>query len=109
MFTKLFKKSHDPYELGGRWYKISVHRNGDSLELAHSDLPDLDATLGGTLLFVFPLSYRIVDYQVVYTTLSSGTTVSGTPGIRLIDDGRQAISLSVSRLNDFDIYVYLIK
>lgn len=38
MFTKLFKKSHDPYELGGRWYKISIDADREDFSIISSDI-----------------------------------------------------------------------
>jgi hypothetical protein len=38
MFTKLFKKSNDPYELGGRWYKISINADRDDFSIISSDI-----------------------------------------------------------------------
>ena len=40
MFTDLFKKSHDPYDLGGRWYKMRL-KNDESASIIISDIPEL--------------------------------------------------------------------
>lgn len=39
MFTKLFNKSHDPYELKGRWYKMTISAGEDSETVIESDIP----------------------------------------------------------------------
>lgn len=42
MFTKLFSKSHDPYEMKGRWYKISVTPSETGYEFINTDIPVVD-------------------------------------------------------------------
>lgn len=42
MFTKLFGKSHDPYEMKGRWYKISVTPSETGYEFITTDIPVVD-------------------------------------------------------------------
>ena len=42
MFTQIFSKSHNPYELKGRWYKISVDVDGSDFSLISSDIPQYD-------------------------------------------------------------------
>ena len=42
MFTKLFSKSHDPYEMKGRWYKISVTPSEVGFEFITTDIPVID-------------------------------------------------------------------
>ena len=43
MFTDLFKKSHDPYDLGGRWYRMQLHNESESgvASVISSDIPEL--------------------------------------------------------------------
>lgn len=49
MFTQIFSKSHNPYELKGRWYKLSVEYDGINYKLISSDIPIKDPVTSGTL------------------------------------------------------------
>lgn len=43
MFTDLFKKSHDPYDLGGRWYKMRIQNESENITVISSDIPEVPA------------------------------------------------------------------
>ena len=43
MFTDLFKKSHDPYDLGGRWYKMRIQNESENITVISSDIPKVPA------------------------------------------------------------------
>lgn len=42
MFTNLFSKSHDHYEMKGRWYKISLTPSEVGFEFITTDIPVID-------------------------------------------------------------------
>lgn len=42
LFNKLFTKSHEPYDLKGRWYKISISIDAQGMIFNHPDIPVID-------------------------------------------------------------------
>ncbi len=106
MFTKLFKKSHDPYELGGRWYKIRV--SSDSV-IIKSDIEGV--SISGTHV-VLPAGYKIIAFNVVYkSTPTKASNFPQTSGVEA--SGQQFISfVSATLLQSltpyFDLYIYCI-
>lgn len=104
MFTKLFKKSHDPYELGGRWYKIRV--NSDSTVV--SDLEGV--TLSGSMLKM-PTGYRIMRFDTLFK--STPTQSTNFPSQHGTDaDGHDIIQITSSHVARWtpylEIYVYCV-
>ena len=106
MFTKLFKKSHDPYELGGRWYKIRVSSGSAIIE---SDIEGV--TINGTHL-VLPAGYFINTFTVVY----KGTPTKSSlfpQNIGVESSGQHYVSFTTSTLLQslppyIDLYIHCI-
>lgn len=109
MFTKLFKKSHDPYELGGRWYRIK----STPTRILESDL-EIDFTgSSSSVQYILPAGYKVMEVNVLYEFAPGGTSpVNVSPSIRIMPDGRQGFySTTVSKFvgEYFEIYMYAVK
>jgi len=99
MFTKLFKKSHDPYELGGRWYKVVVDK--PNAKVIESDLPEFTIVSASASYIDFSLPYEVIDCFVKKTTfISSASATSilarGSTGITSIKNGNYRIQSGTS-------------
>lgn len=123
MFTKLFKKSHDPYELGGRWYKIRVSFIGGNISVIKSDIqqspddpgPDLSylayyAHYEDTIYEVGILNGLVIDYIV--DPLDDGTVVLDDirSTVRSITGKRYSL-ISIpenSAIGTVDLYMYIV-
>lgn len=115
MFTKLFTRSHFPYELKGRWYKLTVSADEDTgyLSVIKSDIPvfDEDAPAFGYSVednILFVMNGYVLDYTYI--------ALSGSPGrfawTNAVDPDIGALS-SIPIENAFgalfDLYLYIVK
>lgn len=89
MFTQIFSKSHNPYELKGRWYKLSVEYNGAIYRLVSSDIPTVTPVPGeplhidGPAMLFFPVdphtgvfNLDIIDIVCHLKTTENDKTIS---------------------------------
>lgn len=121
MFTKLFKKSHDPYELGGRWYKISIDVDRSDFSIISSDIPKYewgDSVFGiglafesGELTFIncdvleiIPVLKSVTEGVCDYPAAYSG----GYDGFKYYNFNLSTFTRSGSVVGTIDIYVYAI-
>jgi len=108
MFTKLFKKSHDPYELGGRWYKVTVSSAGAILA------SDIEGVTIASSRINLPLPYKIIDNFIVYDGIPTRDITFGRGSGVGQTGGKNYISLP-STINmaamspSFDYYIRCIK
>ena len=119
MFTKLFKKSHDPYELGGRWYRITYKITSSSsstpteYEFIHNDLTangiDHTMQLGGTTGYLVIPKKAIIDgfsldpIDPSNTQISLNAIQSGSYGYRIAIPGGSRLHKTITvyvRLSD---------
>ena len=117
MFTKLFTRSHFPYELKGRWYKFTVSTDADTgyLSVVKSDIPvfDEDAPAFGysvedNILFVF--NGYVLD--ATFMTLSGAVNSRGLYWTNEIDPDIGVLSSVISEDAVgalFDLYLYIVK
>lgn len=120
MFTKLFKKSHDPYELGGRWYKIRIvsDDSGWSVDADHSDIYN-GITCGGSepsgRRIIIPASYgNVIQYSCVYgSNKYSGASILGpTIGVIYRETTGTSYSLLIPPSTVWsycDLYVFIVE
>lgn len=107
MFTNLFKKSFNPYEIpGARWYTATIASDA-SIVSSDIDLTHVTAS-GGVHYYFLPVGYRVIDVKYLY---KGSATAAGnmTIGIRFEVDGNQGLMLSstLARLTP-DIEVYFL-
>lgn len=120
MFTRLFQKSHDPYDLKGRWYKVDYDPSGDSFngDFKSNDIGVLTAST--STAFVLPSGYVVMDFIAIPKGHFSGTSATGgtelTRVIASLPDGRMGIrfpnSLNTLKTNypdGFIWYFYAVK
>lgn len=117
LFTKLFDRSHFPYELKGRWYKLTVFADPDTgyFSVLRSDIPifDEDAPAFGYSTSdnsIFVVNGYVLDFT--YMTLS-GAVYGGamTCGNEINPDMGVISSITADGLRDviFDLYLYVVK
>jgi hypothetical protein len=110
MFTKLFKKSFDPYELGGRWYRFRVSSDGSIIE---SDIEGLTVEqLSTNIRFMLPIDFCIIDVKDYYKNTPSSVATLG-PSRGALANGVQFVQYLTSTLGKLtpyvDIYAYCVK
>ena len=117
MFTKLFSKSHDPYELKGRWYRVKMV-NGSVVD---TDLPNCTTTLvaqsSNTLLQIVSTDNKLrflsaiidLDRPALSDSLSSGSAGMGTTTFSFYYNikGIQITLGTTTILNQCSGYIYL--
>ena len=119
MFTKLFDKSHFPYELKGRWYKLTVSADPDTgyLSVLKSDIPvfDEDAPAFGYTIednIIFIINGYVLD--CTFMTLSGSVNTGVIHWGNEVDPDMGVISSFVADgLSGtgalFDLYLYVVK
>lgn len=108
MFTKLFQKSHDPYELGGKWCRIK----STPTSVLESDLVVEFTGSTSSVQYTLPAGYKIMRVDLLYEFAPVGSAaVNVSPSIRILPDGRQAFySTTLPKLAEyFEIYLYVVK
>ena len=117
MFTKLFQKSHDPYDLKGRWYRFET----ENLQAANPFFTCDNAfdpagfSVSGSNLFFTLLDKNLKPVEAFYirdlaegSTFTSGLT-QGYASVYTYADGRTAFQASqFSNTGRLVAYVYCI-
>lgn len=117
MFTKLFSKSYDPYELKGRWYRVKIV-NGSVVE---TDLPNCTTELAlqssNTVMQVVSTDNKLrflsavidLDRPALADSISSGSAVMGTTtfGFYYNIKGINVSLGTTTILNQCSGYIYL--
>lgn len=117
MFTKLFKKSHDPYELGGRWYKFSsddLHASNPTFVCDDVFDPAGFTVSGSNLFFTInkpnlkPIVVMFIRDFAEGSTQTSGLTQGYATVFKYLD-GRTAIQATqIPSTGHIEVYVYCI-
>ena len=123
MFTKLFKKSHDPYELDGRWYRMRISFIDENMSILKSDIPVsqpgvfptnmvYDASYNENIFKIHVVNGLIIDY--IINPIEGNLTIEN---ISLSEDVPTGIPVNSSKFNmpldsstaTVDIYLYIVK
>ena len=117
MFTKLFKKSHDPYELGGRWYKFEtddVHASSPVYKCDDIFDPASFTVSGSNFFFTInkpnltPIAAFVIRDFLEGSTSSSGLTQGYTSTYKYVD-GRTAFQASqLTSTGRLEVYIYCV-
>ena len=107
LFNKLFTKFAEPYELKGRWYKISFVPNQT---IVSSDLPGVVFGSDNYLTICHTDKMIIADHKIVADYVDSPSTSVFNRRTRTTVAGTYQIEMpSQSNLVSCDVYVYGIK
>lgn len=110
MFTKLFTKSHDPYELGGRWAKFKIDRNTETIEcdLEIESTEFTSTTVRFTLKDkkIDPINYVLTDVNFI-STATGGVTRSSSFTINYAK--QYSIACSASLADILSGYFYYLR
>ena len=112
LFTKLFGRRQDPYDLKGRWYKFHVTSDGTAITSVKGDFPSVnDGTSGIRILPQYAGKVlSVLDYVVDFTTVP-GSTTNFVKSIYCSANANQyTIFLpNVARYTELDVYVYMVE
>ena len=69
LFTKLFERDHDPYDLPGKWIRLKVRSGALVMDKVATELSaDLYSTNTSRLIrFIQPKNYAVCDCKIVLT------------------------------------------
>lgn len=112
LFTKLFERRQDPYDLKGRWYRVHVVSTGSSIAITHKDIP---CSVNGVNGIRFAPSaagkiYCVIDYIVDFETIA-GTNTNFAKSVNLsgVANVYTVYLPDVSRYSELDLYVYMVE
>lgn len=109
LFTKLFERNHNPYDIpGARWYKFHLTSDGTTPTLVSSDIPT--ATLSISKRLRIPSGYKFVDYIAIFKSIA-GNGSGYTKSVYFInaDETLEIVLPPVDRYTEADVYIYLDK
>lgn len=96
-------KNYNPYSKG-RWYRLFIESDGTTSKITESDITD--AAISGTYI-KFPSGFHVLDTIYDITTNTEGTASSVQNGVRIYNDGKQAIAIpAVDVYTSAYIYIF---
>ena len=111
LFTKLFERDRNPYDLKGRWYKIHVTSTGSSLSIDfnNSDLKQNEVTPNGTSGLRIKSAGRHIIQYVLDVGYISGSGASFTPQFYIAATEVEIKLPNANRYSSLNAYVYIAK
>ena len=123
LYTKLFKKSHDPYELKGRWYKLHVEINGNISSATvtgdTSAFSSYNTAVSSNTAYIYPKAKN--GYVASVTTIPKFNNTAPTSGAYVTSQGSLSYypeanyhrivicnSSCVSCLKSVDLFLYVV-
>lgn len=108
LFSKLFKRSFNPYELPGRWYKVTLNRlTGDIL---NSDIKDLVVDPSAATYITLSTSKKLyaaflIDYEFVESASDAATLSIGILDFPVQKSGAYRINMNKTSAETFTVYL----
>lgn len=106
-----YNSNYAPYELPGRWYKITAHPNNDNSAWV-IDKSDITGASVSTTLIAIPAGYSVIDYVVDFhlkSSVSNAITSTRTKAIQTNKTTRLTLvsaASALASLDSVDLYVY---
>ena len=96
-------ETYNPYAIG-RWYRIFIESDGTDRKITQTDIDASEIEISGDYLKM-PFAFHVID--VKYDIMSSnGGAASALGGLKIYNDGCQAIAIPKADVYD-SAYIYV--